>query len=500
MRLCEQHDSHAFFVIVDHVSIAIGGYVFCLNMIGVHAGVLVLWGRFQFTTYLSYSAFYVVGTFLAMQVPVVGWTPLKSLEQLGPCAVFLGYQVLMATEYIRKQQQLTRWEGWKLRMQAGVLVLVVLALGIVFLAPKGYFGPLSSRVRGLFVKHTKTGNPLVDSVAEHQAASSKAYFQYLHHVCSLAPVGYLILTFKLSDATSFLIVWGAASYYFSLKMVRLVLLTAPIGTVLAGIFAGRALAWAIAQWWEMPETDSSSSSLAGSDESTPESTSATEKDVAAAAAAASKKRKKAKKQSAPSNNNSPSSKSKTHQESSFDGLFQMKEAVDAALKTPEGVSAKRIVSLIIVFMTYILATKFIPYCFALSKQLSHPTVIQKARTRDGKIVTIDDYRDAYFWLKDNTPEDARIMAWWDYGYQIAGIANRTTIADGNTWNHEHIALLGKALTTDLETGYEIARNWVRLRERMNSTILAGIILLTISFLSISFAGGLRSCVGRRRWR
>ena len=31
---------------------------------------------------------------------------------------------------------------------------------------------------------------------------------------------------------------------------------------------------------------------------------------------------------------------------------------------------------------------------------------------------------------------------WDYGYQISGVANRTTIADGNTWNHEHIALLG----------------------------------------------------------
>ena len=43
-------------------------------------------------------------------------------------------------------------------------------------------------------------------------------------------------------------------------------------------------------------------------------------------------------------------------------------------------------------------------------------------------------RQAYTWLKDNTPEDARIMAWWDYGYQIAGLANRTTIADGNTWN------------------------------------------------------------------
>jgi dolichyl-diphosphooligosaccharide--protein glycosyltransferase len=44
------------------------------------------------------------------------------------------------------------------------------------------------------------------------------------------------------------------------------------------------------------------------------------------------------------------------------------------------------------------------------------------------------------------------------GYQISAIANRTTIADGNTWNHEHIALLGLALTTDLEVGWEIARH------------------------------------------
>ena len=44
------------------------------------------------------------------------------------------------------------------------------------------------------------------------------------------------------------------------------------------------------------------------------------------------------------------------------------------------------------------------------------------------------------------------------GYQISAIANRTTIADGNTWNHEHIALLGKALTTDIDNGWEIARH------------------------------------------
>jgi dolichyl-diphosphooligosaccharide--protein glycosyltransferase len=50
------------------------------------------------------------------------------------------------------------------------------------------------------------------------------------------------------------------------------------------------------------------------------------------------------------------------------------------------------------------------------------------------------------------------MAWWDYGYQIAGIANRTTIADGNTWNHEHIATLGRALTSPEKYAHAIIRH------------------------------------------
>ena len=41
-------------------------------------------------------------------------------------------------------------------------------------------------------------------------------------------------------------------------------------------------------------------------------------------------------------------------------------------------------------------------------------------------------RKAYYWLRKNTAEDARVMSWWDYGYQIAGMANRTTLVDNNT--------------------------------------------------------------------
>ena len=44
------------------------------------------------------------------------------------------------------------------------------------------------------------------------------------------------------------------------------------------------------------------------------------------------------------------------------------------------------------------------------------------------------------------------------GYQINGIANRTTIADGNTWNHEHIATLGRCMVSPEKRSWNIIRH------------------------------------------
>lgn len=62
------------------------------------------------------------------------------------------------------------------------------------------------------------------------------------------------------------------------------------------------------------------------------------------------------------------------------------------------------------------------------------------------------------WFRSNTPRDARIFAWWDYGYGINNHAKRTTLADGNTCNHEHIGLIGRALVGPLAGGHEIIRH------------------------------------------
>ena len=224
-----------------------GGYVFVLNMIGLHAATLVLLGRFSTKVYLSYSLFYLVGTYLSIQIPVVGLTPLKSLEQLGPCVVFLGYQVLFLCELYVKKQKMLRVNAFLFRIIVLILSSVLGLIVIMAVSPKGYFGPLSSRVRGLFVAHTRTGNPLVDSVAEHQPADKSAYFRYLQHLCIFAPTGFLYVLVNFGDAPLFLIAYAGAAYYFSHRMVRLLLLTAPFASVLGGIAVARLTLWSLKQ-------------------------------------------------------------------------------------------------------------------------------------------------------------------------------------------------------------------------------------------------------------
>jgi len=450
-----------------------GGYIFVLNMVGLHAALLVAMGRFSTNVYIAYSLFYAIGTFLAIHIPVVGWAPLKSLEQLAPCALFLGYQALQATEIFRKRKKLSRADTWKLRIMVGIAGLVAVMFYVSFVAPSGYFGPLSSRVRGLFVRHTKTGNPLVDSVAEHQPASNKAYFQYLHHICLLAPVGYLLTMFHLSDASSFLLAWGGVTYFFSSKMVRLILLLAPIGSILGGIAAGRMLRWSIRQLWDASTGDDNGTENKKPNKKKskkipnkePNNDITNAKTSNGAAGKGPKRGRKVKNkttveteeeyailESVVNENDSSSS-------SSNNPFEPINQAVSKIMnQTTEGIMLKRSLAVLLLLAGYMFSYTFKDYSWRLSIELSHPSIIVPARTRTGQKIKVDDYREAYWWVRDNTPADARILAWWDYGYQITGIANRTTIADGNTWNHEHIALLGKVLTTDLQEGYEIARH------------------------------------------
>ena len=53
-------------------------------------------------------------------------------------------------------------------------------------------------------------------------------------------------------------------------------------------------------------------------------------------------------------------------------------------------------------------------------------------------------------IESETPQDAVVVAWWDYGYWIVAGANRSTVADPSTINGTRIRLLAKALLSPPE--------------------------------------------------
>jgi len=58
-----------------------------------------------------------------------------------------------------------------------------------------------------------------------------------------------------------------------------------------------------------------------------------------------------------------------------------------------------------------------------------PTILNGGSTYR---VSTTDWLDSLEWIKNNTPKDAVIAAWWDYGYWIQTIAERASLADNST--------------------------------------------------------------------
>ena len=54
-------------------------------------------------------------------------------------------------------------------------------------------------------------------------------------------------------------------------------------------------------------------------------------------------------------------------------------------------------------------------------------------------VVTDDWKDSLEWIKKNTPEDSVIAAWWDYGYWITTLSEKTTLADNATIDSKKIS-------------------------------------------------------------
>jgi dolichyl-diphosphooligosaccharide--protein glycosyltransferase len=73
-------------------------------------------------------------------------------------------------------------------------------------------------------------------------------------------------------------------------------------------------------------------------------------------------------------------------------------------------------------------------------------------------VKTNDWIGALDWISANTPSNSVIASWWDYGYWITTLGNRTSLADNATINQTRIATIAKMFMDQTENGLKIAKD------------------------------------------
>lgn len=163
-----------------------GGYVFITNMIPLHAFVLVLMGRFNHKIYISYSSWYVIGTLASMQVPFVGFLPVRTSEHMAALGTFPSrisrqlmltpslpgvFGLLQLVAFVETVRKLVPGKQFQLLLRAFVIAAFVIAFAVlVVLTSSGWIAPWTGRFYSLwdtgYAKiHSESATFHVDEIA-----------------------------------------------------------------------------------------------------------------------------------------------------------------------------------------------------------------------------------------------------------------------------------------------------------------------------------------------
>ncbi|KAH7643793.1 hypothetical protein HUG17_6155 [Dermatophagoides farinae] len=397
-----------------------GGYVFIINLIPLHVFFLLLMGRYSNRIYVGYSVFFILGLLFSMQIPFVGFQPVRTSEHMASAGVFALLQAYAFLKYLQGFVSKSQLKTFFITAIIGFAGLVFLS--VVALTYAGYIAPWSGRFYSLWdTGYAKIHIPIIASVSEHQPTTWFSFFFDLHVLVTAFPAGLWYCIREVNDERVFITLYAITASYFAGVMVRLMLTFTPVVCVLSAIAFSECF----------------SGCLMDKDKEKPSST----------------------------NSGSSSTSSKSKQQIDDDQKNGQKNLYDKAgkirkirsePKETDSLSANlRTIASVLLIMLLML---FVVHCtWVTSNAYSSPSIVLASYGGDGSRVILDDFREAYYWLSQNTDDDARVMSWWDYGYQIAGMANRTTLVDNNTWNNSHIALVGKAMSSNESAAYEIMK-------------------------------------------
>ncbi|KAL2854291.1 Oligosaccharyl transferase STT3 subunit-domain-containing protein [Aspergillus pseudoustus] len=371
-----------------------GGYVFITNLIPLHVFVLLCMGRYSSRLYISYTTWYALGTLASMQIPFVGFLPIRNSDHMSALGVFGLLQLVAFAEFVRG---FIPGKQFQRLLTASIILTAGLAfVGLVVLTMSGVIAPWSGRFYSLWdTGYAKIHIPIIASVSEHQPTAWPSFFFDLNFLIWLFPAGVYMCFRDLKDEHVFVIIYSVLASYFAGVMVRLMLTLTPIVCVAAALV----LSYILDTYLKITPGPVTRGNL------------------------------------------------------EVDTSSGLRSARNPEVGITSYFSKAATTSSIIVYLLL-----FVAHCtWVTSNAYSSPSVVLASRMPDGSQFIIDDYREAYYWLRQNTPANAKIMSWWDYGYQIGGMADRPTLVDNNTWNNTHIATVGKAMSSREEVSYPILR-------------------------------------------
>jgi len=105
------------------------------------------------------------------------------------------------------------------------------------------------------------------------------------------------------------------------------------------------------------------------------------------------------------------------------------------------------------FVVVIIMLAMVPVAYDHIDSANRPAMIVSAST--GASVEIPDWIEALAWMNANLPKDAVVAAWWDYGYWINVLANRSVLDDNSTWNGTQIQKVAEAFLNNESVSVEI---------------------------------------------
>lgn len=104
---------------------------------------------------------------------------------------------------------------------------------------------------------------------------------------------------------------------------------------------------------------------------------------------------------------------------------------------------------------------------------------------------LTDWTQALTWINQNTPQNSVIIAWWDYGYWINVMGNRTTVADNATLNGTRIAEIGQMFMSNTTQALSLAKDMSGGRPTYILTFLTGSLIPSVLLPSASSSSNIQ---------